>query len=265
MTWQPFQPDHAIERVRIIVRLSSPLPVKFVRKLAADGEERRIALGFTSKNLREGHQIKVGPGAVNVDQRPSELLGWDWQKASPSNTPLETLVVERQLLVYENAEYSAWENFISRFEQVAIETLSQIVDLIDISAVSLEYVDRFIFHGDAVMAAPTGVLQDIAEHLPENAANGKDLWHYHRGWFEDLGGTKILVNQNIDAQDGHTNDGKTVRSVQIFTKTELRVEQSEFDFSRLRDHLDDMHVRSNNLFRATLTEEMRTKVGLDAN
>jgi len=262
LAWRPLQPNHAIERVRIVVRFQGELTSKFIRKLAADGEELRVTLGFTSKNLREGHKIDVSPAGVSLGNRGAELLGWDWQKLSPANSPLETFLVEKQHLVYETAEYTRWGNFISRFEEVALPTLEALIAVVDVAAVSLEYVDRFFFDGAPTEASPSGVLTGFLGVLPDNAENGQDLWHLHRGWFEAIAGEQLLINQNFDAQDGALISGEPVRSLQMLTKTELRPASSEFDYSTLRPHLDSMHDRSNALFRNVLTEEMQGRVGL---
>lgn len=262
MVWKPLQPDHAIERVRIIVSFGSDLPAKFLRKLAADNEEHRVALGFTSKNLRQGQQITLGASGMNLDSQPSELFGWDWQKLSPANSPLEVIVAENQALVYETLEYSRWKDFSKRFEVTALPILDSIVNVVDLKAVSLEYFDRFLFEGEPQKAAPGEVLRNINEHLPPEASSGSELWHFHRGWFEYMENEKILVNQNIDAQNGNSIDGGAMRSLQIFTKTELRINEASFDYNVLSTHLNSMHNRSKELFKSILTDDIQSKVGL---
>ncbi len=263
MAWRPLQPLHAIERVRLIASFKSILPTKFVRKLAADGEGRRVELGFTSKNIREGKQISFGPMAVNLGGPPDELFGWDWQRVSAANSPVETLVLENQALVYEMSQYTRWQEFMERFGLVGLPTLSEALDVTDLASLSLEYIDRFVFDGDPTKARPDALLINVSSNLHADAACGKELWHFHKGWFEVADGLRLLINQNIDAQDGQGADGIPLRSLQVFTKTELRPGEAGFDFDAIRPHLDVMHKRSVELFAEILIPQMRPRVGLD--
>lgn len=244
------------------MRLGAPLPAKFLRSVAADNDGRRLALGFTSKNLRQGQQITLGPTGVSVGGSPSQLMGWDWQRLTAGNAPIETLVVEAEAIAYETAEYSGWTSFFNRFKEVAGPVVEKILTVTDAAAMSLEYGDRFIFHGRPSDAAPDFLIDSIWALLPKEVASGSSAWHVHRGWFEDLEGHQILVNQNLDAQDGRLADGNEVRSVQIFTKTELRRSEVPLEYDMLIEKLTAMHSRSNTLFKSVLVNEMQVKVGM---
>lgn len=238
------------------------MPTKYVRRLAADGEERRLKLGFTSKNAREGRKFDVGPLAIQIGGPPEELVGWDWQRLSPANSPVETLVVENEAMVYETSQYTSWETLKARYDEVALPTLDAILQVSDVLAISLEYVDRFVFDGEPSEARPDLLLPEISTLLHPDAASGRELWHLHRGWFEEADGRRLLINQNFDAQDGRREDGSTFRSVQMFTKTELRPKSDEFDIEALTPHLQVMHDRSIDVFKSPITPEMYAQVGL---
>lgn len=262
LSWKPFQPDHAIERVRIVVQFGGQLPTKFLRKLAADGEELRIELGYASKNLREGQQITLGPAGMNLGAQPSQLFGWDWRKLSPANSTLDVLVVEDRTLVFETVEYTRWRNFIEKFELVTLNTLNSITNVVDLKSFSLEYIDRFLFEGTAIEASPVEILRNIRDQIHENALSGQELWHLHKGWFEQLNNQKLLINQNIDAQNAQVESNETIRSIQILTKTELMFDQPPFNYLEFKPHLENMHNRSKELFALLLTNDMQEKVGL---
>lgn len=263
MAWKPHQPEHAIERVRLLAVFKSALPARFVRKLAADGETRRIELGFTSKNLREGKQFSIGPNSAHLADAPIELFGWDWQLVSAANSPIETLILENNALVYETSQYSSWKNFIDRFDQVGRPTLSDVLNVTDLASLSLEYIDRFVFDGDASKARPDELFKNVSENLHVDAACGRELWHLHKGWFETTKNLRLLINQNFDAQSGQLADGTQLRSVQVFTKTEFRPDQEGIDFEGIQAHLDIMHDRSIDLFADVLKSEMLPHVGLN--
>lgn len=265
LVWRPVHPRHAIERARIIVVFKGHLPEKFLRKLAPTFETRRLELGFNSMNWREGQFFKIGDPDVSVNSGSAQLFGWDWQNLSAGKTPIETLVLENRSLIYETVDYTRWTEFSARFEDVALPILEEVLGLVDISNLVLEYVDRFVFDGDATDARADGVLNDEFVGLPDAARSGPAAWHSHLGWFEEIEGHSLLINQNIDAQDGrflHV-DGPVVRSLQVYTKTDLRPQKYENGYKGLRSSMNEMHVKSKKLVYDILTPEMRKSVGME--
>lgn len=262
MVWRPLQPNHAIERARIIVRYNSVLPEKFLRKLSVDGESERLSLGFNNTNSREGHQIAFGPGVQNTIPSEQQYFGWDWQKLSTNNSPLEILVQEDRSLIYESLEYSRWGEFSERFGKVSNPFLEAASEVVDVASVSLEYVDRFVFEGAPEKADPTLALKNLENVVEGEALTGRKLWHFHRGWFERLDDENVLVNQNIDAQDGTVPEGNSVRSLQIFTKTELRLVPGSFSLVWLQNSLQSLHKRSKEVFAQNLTDDLIEKIGI---
>jgi uncharacterized protein (TIGR04255 family) len=264
LVWRPLHPRHAIERARIIVIFKGQLPAKFLRKLASESEERRLELGFSSMNWREGHTFKIGNPAASVNSGPTQLFGWDWQNLSSGNVPLETLILENENLIYETVDYTHWANFSSRFEGVALPILEKVLGLVDISNLVLEYVDRFVFDGPATEARAEGVLSEAFVGLPEAARTSSAAWHSHLGWFDEIEGHSMLINQNVDAQDGRfLADSPVVRSMQIYTKTDLRPIEYENGYEGLRSAMSAMHVKSKQLVYDILTPEMRQRIGME--
>lgn len=264
MAWRPVHPRHAIERARIIVMFKGQLPAKFLRKLASDSETRRLELGFNSMNWREGHSFQIGGPAVSVNSGSAQLFGWDWQNLSAGNVPVETLVLENQSLIYETVDYTRWSEFSKRFEDVALPILQEVLGLVDIANLVLEYVDRFVFDGPVSEARAEGVLSEAFVSLPEAARTGPAAWHSHLGWFDEIDGHSMLVNQNVDVQDGSfQKDGPVVRSLQIYTKTDLRPTDCENGYEGLRSAMNKMHVNSKSLVYNILTPDMRQRIGME--
>ena len=240
------------------------LPAKFLRKLASDSEERRLGLGFSSLSWRKGHSLQIVGPAVSANSGPAQLFGWDWQNLSAGNVSLETFVLENQSLIYETVAYTRWTEFVARFEDVALPILEEVLGLVDIANLVLEHVDRFIFDGPATEARAEGVLNEAFVSLPEAARTGPTAWHSHLGWFEEIEGHSMLINLNVDAQDGRfKNDAPAVRSLQIYTKTDLRPKEYENGYEGLRSAMSAMHVKSKTLVYDILTPDMRQRIGME--
>ena len=244
------------------------LPAKFLRKLASDSEERRSELGFSPTKFQKGHDLQlsgpVGGPPVSVRSGPDQLFGWVCQNLSAGNVPLETLVLEDESLIYETVAYTRWTEFSARFEEVALPILEDVLELVDIANLILEYVDRFYFDGPATEARTEGILSEEFVSVPEVARTSPTAWHSHLGWFEEVEGHSMLINQNVNAQDGRfENDDSVVRNLQIYTKTDLRPKEYENGYEGLRSAMNEMHVKSKTLVYDILTPDMRQRIGME--
>ena len=74
----------------------------------------------------------------------------------------------------------------------------------------------------------------------------------------------MLINQNVNAQDGRFENGDSVvRNLQIYTKTDLRPKEYENGYEGLRSAMNEMHVKSKTLVYDILTLDMRQRIGLE--
>jgi len=107
-------------------------------------------------------------------------------------------------------------------------------------------------------------LNDGFVGLPDAARTSSAAWHSHFGWFEEIEGHSLLINQNIDAQDGVLQiGGDVVRSLQVYTKTDLRPNDFENGYEGLRPSVSAMHTKSKRLVYDILTPEMRRRIGME--
>ncbi|MEP3776264.1 MAG: TIGR04255 family protein [Shimia thalassica] len=262
MPWKPIHPSHAIERVRIFIRFDDEVPTKFVRKLFRQAEQNLSSTDFHQLRAKEERAIRLGPEGVLPERSDTDpLVGWELLRTNPSNQVLEAITFETNSLSYETADYSGWSSFRDRFVEVSNPVLIEVLDLVNIQAVSLEYVDRFLFEGKADEAAPGGLLADLESFLNDDALSGSVLWHLHRGWYAGRGSDRYLVNQNFDAKEAKTTNS-VERSVQLYTKIEKRIRQPEVDSNVLLPHLEFMHQQAVSVFASKLTDEAKVSVGL---
>lgn len=256
MTWSPLHPDHSIDRVRLVFRFSQNLPDKTIMKLGKQIEEIQSDLGLTTKNYRDSNTIVIGPTG------PEDQYGWHILRGDSPSGPLEVMALHRHALVYETGDYTRWKYFIERLEKVVHSTLKPCLEIVDLNHLILEYIDRFVYDGEADEASPTSLIRDIDHWLPDEALAGQRLWHLHRGWFETYDGVNLLINQNFDCQEGDVPERGRTKSVQIYTKVEFRDKLSEVDFDGIGTRLNSMHKRSNEVFGSMLLDGILDKIGL---
>lgn len=111
-----------------------------------------------------------------------------------------------------------------------------------------------MFQGQPDRADPSPILsENVLSGINDRARAGISLWHLHRGWFEMIEGKNILVNQNIDVQDGQSTDGRPVRSIQILNRAEFRPEKDQFSLDSIDSVSEALHHLLKRQFCAVLT------------
>lgn len=264
MNWQPVAGKHAIERVRIAGAFSTALSPKLVQRIGSAVEASMRSLGFGPMQTIEGQNVvlQAGMPAVQLQQPSQVYLGWQFHRAVGVGMHVEAFSVDVNGFFYEAAEYGRWDTFLQRYNTIANSPLSSASEFSDFRAVSLEYYDRFVFKGDATSSTVSDLLVSVPEILSHSVRNDGELWHLHRGWFEQLGGRKVLIQQNFDAGDGMF-EGSPARSVGVMSRAEQRSDFGLIELQNEQAYLGDMHTRLNTLLSEVLTEEAKKSIGLE--
>lgn len=263
MTWRPLHNTHAIERVKITVQFTTTVPAKVARQMSDAVFQKRHEHRLTGPTPIQMIDVNLTPGETGqVVNRVDG--GWQYTRTSSNGLPLEAIILNQNTLSYETSEYQRWEVFKRRLEKFFDGAVSAASHSMDVETLILEYVDRFIFNGPATSANVADLLNGLEHVIPRQALEGKSLWHFHRGWFEEAQGGNILINQNFDAQDGNVlgrQDAK--RSIQILTRADLRRSVYPVDIERMTHHLDILHDITKSHFMSALSKDHHSSVGLN--
>lgn len=262
MNWTIANGTHAIERVRFEFEFSEALTTKVIANTRGIIDEKISSglLRFEPSTVRKVQQYIVDPA-----QPPKAIAtpqGWEAIRKAAGGNIVEVIALEPQNLIYESADYRSWTKCKQRFETVCSEVLRDVLSVTDLKVLSHDYLDRFIFRGPPEQAVPSDIFSEkIVSALHDSARNGSHLWHVHRGWFQGEDNKLLLINQNIDAQEGQFN-GMRARSVLVYTKCEWRVGQTAAVVDDVRESYDILHSVCNMIFSDCLTEMARNLVGI---
>ena len=265
MPWSPLGPDHAIERVRFEVQFAEPLPKKMVEQLGIRHDSKSTETRFGERQEQKIAKFVFGPSGASVAPGNSgNEVGWSSTRAQGvGHAVVEALSLQNSLLSYESSDYRGWTKAVARFQKICGDVLAEAGNLVNAASTTLEYTDRFVFQGVSTDARPDGILDaTILALLPDSALSGRELWHVHRGWYEAVGDDRCLVNQNFDAQQGSTNFSKEVRSIQIFSKCEIRKDGLGFGMDEVGPKLQLLHRRSLELISSSIVADLATRIGL---
>lgn len=264
MAWCPIHDGHAIERVRVICVFQADIRPKFTQRLAEFIEAKRTAFGLGPMREIKGQGLvfQFAPnGAFTPPAQPSQLSGWAFQRTLPDDKIVESVSLENATLSYEVAEYTRWNPFYDRVVALLEDVVKEMSTYDDMAALALEYFDRFVYQGPIEDSDPRSIFKLNEKIIPSEALDNGNLWHLHRGWFEPSARGKLLVNQNLDSQDGQIN-GRPARSVAIMTKIEARSTETVLSAASLTDSLPEMHTRSKQVLQDVLNSEAIDMIGM---
>lgn len=263
MPWHPLQDSHAIEKVRVICAFQADIRPKFSERLADLVEPMRADYQFGPVNKIQGQGLTFQLGAAGPVGQVSEqqVVGWSFQRTMPDGAVVESISLERSTIIYETSEYSTWTEFHRRAVPLLTDIVSELSTYDDMSTLALEYHDRFVFQGTPEEADPREIFELSSDTVLEAALDGGNLWHVHRGWFENASKGKLLVNQNLDAQEGQFK-GEPARSVAVLTKLEARRINSELTSDSWTDLLPEMHTRSKDVLKEILKPVSAEMIGM---
>ena len=265
MAWRPLHPHHAIERVKVSLFFTEAAPTMVLSKAAEMFEGRKADLGFGVQTPMQGAMLsfQVSPGQMQPIAMPSQLSGWQFARLSSDGRPLETVQLNGSELTYEVSEYGGWTAFVERLRKVFGSIPEYLGTILSRGVTVLEYADRFIFEGDPSSADVRGLLSNIVDQLPDEAASGRTLWHVHRGWFTKVGTDNVLVNINLSTQDGQLAEGALLRSLETLTRVELRHPAGIGSVDVLYENFEALHGVANSTLGSSISADARKLIGME--
>ena len=264
MTWRPLHSQHAIERVRLIVLFNEQVPAKVVRRMSDALFALRHETRMTGPTPVQHFGFSMVQAEGGMIPQPQPFTnGWQFTRNASNNAPLEAVVFDGMSLTYETTEYQRWDAFKRRTKKVLDQVLPIACESVDFQSISMEYINRFMYEGNATEARVINLLTDVSPMLHPDAVSGKHLWHLHRGWFEDFNGGKILINQNFDAQEGiAAGQSAPTRSLQVLTKAESRADSFDLSIEKYEENLETLHNLTKSYFKAAIVHMHHESLGL---
>lgn len=290
MRWRPAHEAHAIEVSSLTFQFMEPVPAKPWQSLLEAVSSTASGSGFNHIQDQFDLQVSMGgmPGFPVAGQvAPNPLAAPD----TASNVPLsnmasfpsgrlllvvdsggmrEQMLLRRDSLTYASSRYVGWSAFKRRIGDLLSSTLSASLHLVDLSAVKLEYWDRFVFQGAAAEARYDELLRSGSPYLPGFPAQTSELWHSHVGLFVPSGTiAKRLLNLNVDVMDAPDSAGPgqqpvSRRTVMIYSMTQdsLSAGASPQDYSGVTIFSDGLHATLKDMFAGVITDEMARCIAL---
>jgi uncharacterized protein (TIGR04255 family) len=262
--FEPLFGSHAIERCGVTITFSEALPSKVFQRVLDQAQTRLRAAGIEGVGPAPGQgfaiQIDMASGSTTPLAGPRPAIFASPDKATQ-------FIIAPNSLTARTTNYVRWTPFAGQMEELMLPLIGVYSDVVSMTNVQLDYVDRFLWTGDWTNFDWRLLLRPDAGFLAAQASEGHRLWHTHSGWFEEKAEGRQLVNVNIDLQDFTRSDGTSVPSVTILT---LMREDVPLEVPRLEDAasiqtcLEQLHNELKTLLGQIITTAMADRISLSA-
>lgn len=267
--WKPLHGSHAIERVAARVQFAQHVNDVPWGKIQSEGKERAEKFQLLTKKEVRQVDFRIEESEGHVDH--SRPIGIDFLRLERPNFFSEKLELRRDSLALEVFRYVRWAGFAEMAEAILLPLAKRYLDLVPITGVQLEYVDRF----DATEDGPDcrAVIRPDSDLVTRRAFSTHDPWHSHAGWFDwpEDGKAKRLANVDIDVFDLPTaGAGQGRRVVRIRTHltdffNQIGLEalpEDALTTEFLAERLDMLHIELKKMLGFVLTDAASTSVSL---
>jgi uncharacterized protein (TIGR04255 family) len=258
--FEPIFPSHAIERCGITMTFREALPQKTFERVMARAKE-----GLTRKGLQSSAAQPVG---FRIDIATGKV-------GPPAGTPPQTfnlpdrsatLIVGPNSMLWQNTRYVRWAPFIGQFRDIASSMVGAFLESVTLSAVRLEYWDRFNWTGDWTNFDAKRLIRTDAKWIVQGWADWPREWHSHVGWFEPADGLRRLTNINVDVT---SQTGKPSILIHSMMQDEPNDDYGHVDSSLLNesflfDRLEILHRTIKLRLGEIVDDEMKKRISLDA-
>ena len=189
--FDPIFPAHAIERCSVTIVFDQDLPQKIMSSLRATHRVRLSGAGLQDGPPAVGLRFDVATGNVVP-------LGGDGPTSYVTADRGTTITLAPNQVNLTTTLYTRWANFEGTLGKLLMPLVADYSNTVSISAIQLEYTDRFIWSGTWEDFDSSEVLAMPGDLVATRPASARQ-WHCHSGWFDfPASGKRRLYNVNID-------------------------------------------------------------------
>jgi uncharacterized protein (TIGR04255 family) len=263
LRFDPIFPAHAIERCSATIVFDQPLPQKIWSSVRTRHRDRLLGAGLLAGPPTVGMQIDISTGRIVP-------IEGDGPGSYVTSNRAETLTLASNQINLTTTLYTRWLNFEATLNKLFIPLVADYSAVVSISAIQLEYNDRFIWSGTWDNFSSDSLLHHQGGLFAARPAKAGQ-WHCHSGWVETPEpGKRRLINVNIDT--GSTavpNSGVPGPSIGIRTVIQdgiillsSQTASNWYNESDVVPILRQEHTDLKDLLRQIISSAMAEKIGL---
>ena len=217
-------------------------------------------------------QFTIAFGATPPPEAPGGIQGWVLLRTNEGGATEQELRIESSSVLFRTTKYSRWGELWERVSRYFAGLAPIYIDAAPLSAIGLNYTDKFVLDGSPSPEAVRSVLRTGSPYFCQTILDAEDLWHSHVGYFDKPDPeTKRLVNVNIDYVDQANNERRT-RAIKLVTSLTDLLNQHGFSpckadasdvMTVMERHMQSLHDLNKELLASILSESMATRIALE--
>lgn len=197
----PLHDAHAIEQVLMVLQMAQPLDAETFKSVRKTAEQFSGAEGeLPGKSEIQRLVMAFGQDPSIAGQMPqAETHGLMLSRTAPNGVIETELRIEPASITFRTTTYSRWQSIWEQANRYFQALTGIYAEKNAISAISLNYIDKFVWSGDPTKCSPKQILKAQSPYIAPHVYSQTDLWHSHTGAFLRVDAqTKRLLNVNID-------------------------------------------------------------------
>lgn len=211
--FEPLHDAHSIEQVVFAIQFDGQLDDAAFKEITDILEPITADLPKKDELFRANLTFAVGnvgtspSGVVATQPTPPVAFGKTYKSIQPDGTIGNEFTVDRNSIVFRTTLYTRWAETWLRGRKYCEVILGKYLVKVGITAVSLNYMDKFVWNGLDFECRPTFLLHPKSKYLCPHVYETAELWHSHTGAFNRVDGkTKRLLNVNVDHLEERKHD-----------------------------------------------------------
>ncbi|OSI67660.1 hypothetical protein BSZ22_24555 [Bradyrhizobium canariense] len=172
------------------------MPEKAFERIASRAADRLSSQGFQSQPIQALSFQVNADGSVASTPTPA---GGPRVFSLPDQ--VTTFTVAPDHLSWATHTYVRWQPFVGAVERYLLPVLSDMLEIVSVAGVRLEYWDRFVWSGTWADFDVRQLIRSDCPYLAPEGVRQSRQWHSHSGWFTKEGDFRRLTNINVDVVD----------------------------------------------------------------
>ena len=192
-------------------------------------------------------------------------------RQAPDGRTDRELRVERSSLTFRTQLYTRWSEVWGEARKQFDRLLPLYLVESNLASVSTNFIDRFVWVGNAKEATPALLLRKGCEYIAPHVYGAPDLWHSHTGAFLNADiRTKRLVNVNADHVEESVSDElkRSIVFATVFTDLFSQPGYGPLELTAaticafVDSHMQDLHVLGKTVLGNMINDEMGRRIAL---
>ena len=257
----PHAGNHSIQNAVMAIEWGGELSIEQLEKLRASA--KAILADCPREEQQQSIRVNIAPVQNPMTAPAPEVTGYTFSRFSPNGDIEKQIQINRVNCLIIVSDYRRWHDLITEVSKLLSVIFCTADASVSVSAVGLQYSDRFVWKGQPEELKLQEVFQANSPFIAPHSLECSAAWHSHHGYF--IVRESPVLHRRLDNMNVNVNDESEGRVIQILTSHRALLEEHIVANQALDAVLslqDDIHKVNKSIFRQLLSDELLKKINL---